>query len=492
VIAVLAAARAARKRRAEPAADAAASALAAGLFAVLVLESAGTSLRGPILPVWYWTWIGLILASVAPRAESPPRSATKRPPNASAALGRIAAGVCGAVLILIVALDARHMAWHAAGRRLARQGGDPRRVVAALERGDGRLGFGAWLSARTDLAYAMLQGERMYQAAEASSPMGADMLSRWREIASRFPAMLDHELRYAEALLTVGQREDARSVLERRLTVFDPFDPAANVHMAREFDAQALQRIDRVQHALRAAALTDDMKALLDTAFAEPGVVNAWRAALRDKSAPPAAEFISNADSPAPEASRIEAYRLHQSGDAAGAIDAQRRAAESYLRLDADNAPYRRSHDAEWDTWYVLARMTYQFDSTRYREACTAIDHAERFALLGTPHERLRTDAVEPELLGDELVPAQLLSHLRPLWRLSAKLRLACGNERYLLLRATMALPESSRSTDAAEREIAALAAELIADFAAVEPARRPPHYEQLQALAGRFGGAAE
>jgi hypothetical protein len=298
--------------------------------------------------------------------------------------------------------------------------------------------------------------------------------------------MLDHEIRYAECLLEAARRDEARVVLERRLRFVNRYDAAANLILARQFDADAAARLVRVVHAVRNDALIDEMKSVLEAAFAAPGVAEAWSAQVPPAAAACADAARQDAASLAPERMRVETYRLWHAGKMADALAAQRAAAEAYRALDRTGSPHRRAGDAEWDAWLTLARMIYTADPGQYRQACEAVEQAERFAILGGTHERLRPRGPDPELLGDQTWPGRPPPHQRPLWRWSVKLRLAAGKDRHLQLRALLSLPDERRNFPEADLEISRIAGDLVEEMTRLPPERRPRHIDQLRRLAER------
>ena len=71
---------------------------------------------------------------------------------------------------------------------------------------------------------------------------------------------------------------------------------------------------------------------------------------------------------------------------------------------------------------------------------------------------------------------------LRPLWRLSAKLRLACGEDDvHLRYRLALSLPAEAVTAAGIGAELRALAQEIVAECAALPPERRPANYGQLK-----------
>lgn len=438
------------------------SGLAAGVVGLAVMECASVTLRGPIVVAWWWSWLGLLMAA-GPLAAS--RSA-----RAASGWRRWLMGAAGVLLLVGAAIEARRMSHQAEGRRLMLRGAALGAAREHFGTARGRWGIEAWLSAEADYGLALLESaraaRRLTPAAQGAAPVelrqADEACAFWRALATRFPGMFDHAMQYAEALLLAGRRDDARNVLEDLLERTNPYDAAANLAMAREFDGDAGSRLRRMVRAVREGPLTDEMANVLTAAWRDEAAAAKWNDWVRQAES---ALSIDTAESEAarlsPEVLRIEAHRRRGGGDLRGAIDVQRRAAERYRRWYESNDPLRRREAAEQDAWFVLAEMAYADEPPDLVAALEAVRWAERFAILGHAHENVRSDAADPEFLGDEKVPTVTPESLRPMWRLSALLHLAAGRERHVLLRVLLSLPPNRQTLAEAEAEIVTLRAEL-------------------------------
>lgn len=436
--------------------------LAACVVGLAVMECASVTLRGPIVTAWWWSWLGLLMAAMpAAGTDSVRRTDGRR---------RWVMGVAGVALMVGAALEARRMSNEAEGRRLMQRGaalGTAREQLAAAR---GRWGIEAWLSAEADYGLALLESaraaRRLAPASQAASPLDArpfdEACAFWQSLATRFPGMFDHEIRYADALLLAGRRDDARRALEQVLERTNAYDAAANLALAREFDGDAWSRLRRMVRAVREGALSEEMAEVVSAAWRDGAAAAKWSGWVRQaESALSGALTETEAARLAPEVLRIEAHRRRVAGDLGGAIEVQRRAAEQYRRWYEANDPVRRREAAEQEAWFGLAEMLYADEPPNVAAALEAVEWAERFAILGHPHENVRSDAADPEFLGDEKVPTVTPESLRSMWRLSALLHLAAGRERHVLLRVLLSLPPERQTLAEAEAEIGAMRGEI-------------------------------
>lgn len=472
-------------------------ALLGGVSAVLVGECASVSLRGHTLPAWYWTWIGLLLAVAGGATPTPtphasvPDSLT-RGGLRSALLARVAI-----VLLGLPALQLYGASVHANLKHSLRERGassPDARALPAL-----RLGFGPWIAARQDLAMAMLDSAtgRTQRSTEEKSQACAAACDQWGGLAREFPGMFDHEIRLAESLIACGRTEDARAPIEQRLARCDPYDVAANLAAAQLFDRAPLAKLERLVHALRAGGMLPELQQIARDVLRD----EAARAKLTDEISSAIAGInrgqndTSWAATLTPEWLRLAAWYQFAGGDQQGAI-LQGLACEAYDRLERNNSPLRRAHDAEWDAWLLLARMVYQGDHASASDPpmLDMVLKAESAALLGSPHERLRQSRAQSdsaELLGSALLPTVTPPNQRPLWWFSTMIHMAAGRNDRLMLRAMLCLPAAKRTPAAAEQILANVARQLVDDFAAVPEHRRPVKFGEILRLAAQAGPAA-
>ena len=470
-------------------------ALSAGLVALLIIESGSIMLRTPLMPMWYWTLLGLLAAmcrtrplpqshSERPTPEEEPRASARADvppegPHTIQSLRSPAAIACGAVFLFAAWLDMTHAtaqtdpATATDSPRLARLYADKtlsdRRVAALLvSRAADRLGDPAVIK---------------------------DAAERWRALHALVPDLHDTTTRYASALLRAGDADHARRVLERALLpdrnhdARNPYDRDANVLYAKRFTDDAETKLRCVQRALRSAALDDELAGILTSVARSPAV-----RAILDDELPPARKRIASGASPqaddcGAELIRISALLADLDGLGEEALTEQRIAAHFYQRLEQTNDRYRRGHDAETDGPYRLARMLYDADPGNYVEAYEAIVAAERYAILGMPHESVADPRPEDGFVIGEVVPtvAVMPEELRPLWRLSSLLHLMTGNERHLNIRIMFYLPPEQWNSPAINRELARLVRQAYADLSVMAEDKRPAHYDQLLKRANRY-----
>jgi len=479
-------------------------ALTSGVAAVLIGECASTSLRGPILPAWLWTWLGLILASAKlppdPERAAVATTAAEPPAPAGSPAGVGSFGLLRRLLIAAIGLaflgaaisEQTRITDQVAARRAIEAGSyaDALRHLAAA--GD-RWGFGAWLAVRTEAAQleSDLAAGRMKPGDEPATQFCDPACDHWRMLATRFAGMLDHEVRYADALIVCGRKAEAREVLERRLRSFDPYDVFANLTMARLFDTLPAVQLDRIIHALRSSQRLPEMEQIaigaLKNDFARQEMVSKIGDATAAIShVPPTVDWGASL---LPEWLRLAAWYQQTGGDRQGLL-LQALACEAYDRLDRSNSMLRRTHEAEWGAWFGAVRMMYEMDPTTADdpEMSEFIERAEAAALLGNPHERLRggagTSTPERNLLGSELIPTQIPPSHRPFWAFSAMIHLAANRTDYLNTRAMLALPPEQRTPDAIRRLIESAARRIVEDFATLPADKRPAAYDRLVLIA--------
>jgi hypothetical protein len=481
-------------------------ALCAGLIAVLVSEAASTSLRGPVLPIWYWTWLGLLLAALrtddtpgltrvpANKTDEATLAGIARACRAHAIVRMLLAGVIGLFVYQQIG-DMRAQSRHRRNGAAARE----TTTMAVPAWTNRRWRQSEWFTALADYSSAILT--RVNRDADAfrdnnadgkrtgcPSPSCEQAVNVTQRIAVRFPGMLNHELNNARALSYCARFGDARNVLINYRQHVSRYNPQVNLFLARNLSDPATQ-LDLLVDALRSAAVTPDVENLLatlapDLARDDSESRKRWldrtRIAIESIKSP-----IDEEHDNAPEVLRLEAARLWLVGDGPAAVAAQQAAAVRYRDLRETGSRFRRAADAEWDAWYQLARMIHETDPGQYAIACEAIRQAEEFALLGYPHARIAGATDDDELLGGQLRPTTITPHLRPLWRLSAKLHAVANRvgQAEILMRVALAQPDPNTSPESLSAALRALLTEAVADFEQHPQSNRPPYFDQLKTM---------
>lgn len=454
------------------------------LAAVVVAEASSINLRYPILTAWYWTLIGVIAG-----AERSVRPASAARAYIGPGIRRLAAVGAGMAIVFVVFNDAVSSAAHARGRE--QLGRDDRAAIALLELGVDRMGCAASLKAREELGIAWSNLARASAGAESTTGDRADespvrrAIAVWESLVRMCPGYPQAEVRLAEMYVRAKDAERVKDALMHYLRAIDPYDPVANVLYARHVAWDTAGRIRAMQHALRSSALGSQIAAML--ALNVPLEADAdWDYQVSRASAELQSPDVRRwRDSLAPELLRIEAWRRARMDRMHGAARMQFIAAQAYELLERGNAPVRRPAEAECDAWLRAAEYAFRDRPNDPSSALEMVRKAERYAVLGIRHEYLRR--VEPggEFVGDQVVPVELPERLRPLWRESARFRMAAGEERGLEMRLVSALPAEGRTPEGVDRLRRELAAELVRAMRELPPGQRPATFRALESLAG-------
>ncbi|QOJ03472.1 MAG: O-antigen ligase family protein [Planctomycetia bacterium] len=483
-------------------------ALIAGLAAIVVTEAGSITLRGPMMPPWYWTMLGLLIAVSRPRPTSDSGSAGDQPARSSSthSPGMSATGkAIGLAIALGCAIVVHREYLGATADSVLRH---TREADAEKFEVVGRL-----FSEKTILAR-FRAAEQALASAQASSPrrtgdlaypeINAEALRRaallWGELYEEIPGLAGVIENYARTLLLARKPTEARFVLRRAIEEkLDPYSAGVNVLYARLPETPPEEKYRCVQRALRASALDDELAGILGAIANLPEVVQSLACDLTDSGKMVlTAPFDESLDRPTMEAVRIKAYLLHEAGFIRDAIGMQRYAASLYRRLETENSPFRRAHAAEVDAFERLARWL--LESWRSNEipgdatadqamapipgALEAIRAAERYAVLGLPHDRLAHPQPELGFVFGEVMPTAFPERLRPLWRFSALMHLLAGKDQFIDYRVYFSLPPEQWTPQAMQREMAALAREAVAELTRLPVDRRPRYFAGLQALA--------
>lgn len=471
-------------------------ALSSGLVAVLVTEGASITLRTPMMPVWYWTLLGL-LAAVIPATRFPGWDRSRAdvlrtgeaiqpgaranhspgpPPGGWTPLRR--GGTLISIIILIAALAC-----------LAGTAAELSRAVAQgrNERGpEGRFASRFYgektLSGRYDAL--LLAGQAATLRPDSTALAAA--VAQARELHQLMPSLHDVPALYAQLLLYTSQPAEARRVLEEALSPrHNPYEPAANVVYAGLRQDDPVVRLRCVQRALRHEALDANLQRILDEAAAHP----AGRAFLQEelpaaRAAVKCATEARAAEGGAAEWLRINAHLEDQAGRQGEAIADQRAAADFYRRLEQSSSRSRRPSPAEIDAFFVLSQLIYESTPSAYLEAYEAIVATEYYLLLGIAHEEAARPRPQDGLAWGVLIPAEFPERWRPVWRFSARLHLAAGRDAYIDTRILASLPREQWTTLDVEHELATLALQVYQDLARLPPEQRPAHHAALLNLA--------
>ena len=445
-------------------------AISAGLVAIVVTECAGITLRTAIMPLWFWTLLGLLATRenrAVPQATAVERGSWK--------VARFLGLVIAAVSFLV-------------GAYFDLSNARVRTDDATRPSRTGTLRLYADQTIASRRREAIIAGSAVHPKPD---PVAAEeAVHRWRELHELIPGYLDTPARFADALLLAGQNKEADWVLRgalQPLTESNRYEPSANALHAGLAKDRPTEQLRCVQRALRHAALSDELLRISIESASAPVVGAIFREEL-----PMARESARNlalpdAEDGSAELLRINALSAFRSGRFDEALGDQRLAANYYAHLERSRNPYRRGHDAETDAFFALAKMLDDADRANYAEACDAIAAAERYAVLGISHQRLADPKPEYGFVIGEVVPTDFPPRLYSLWRFSSLLHLAAGKDRFLDFRIYFGLPTAEWNEPALRRELSRLAERVYEDLTRIPADRRPAHYDELPEMARRY-----
>jgi len=442
-------------------------ALMAALTAIGITESASITLRGPIMPWWYWTAVGLAVAST--RNDECQQSTGASPADrAGTSLAPLLAAV---IAILCIGLTASELIVSRA---------------EALARPDDDGKFGNRLYSQKTIAAhykAAALATRHAAAAPDARPQAAAL---WQDLYALLPGYRDTAAALAEARYAAGQTADADALLADTLDRA-PYDPAATrLALARTpepTDAQLL----RAARILRSDAIDDALRAQL-----EPLLTDTHARTLVDARAADARTLPPIETGDAPDDDRAEWLRLstlfaEQRDELARAIADQQAAAAHYERLERLNHPNRRAAPAETDVFLQLARLRYAAAPDNFDAAFDAVQKAERYAVLGIRHAYFADPRPELGFVGGVVMPTELPDRLQPLWQLSALLHIAAGRDALVDLRILSALPRAARTADALRQVRSHLYRRVCNDMRQLPADARPAHADHICATADQL-----
>lgn len=470
----------------------------AGLAAIVVLDAASITLRGPIMPIWYWTLLGLLASASrgSPMAASRPATADNHhgrakqgrggehqraradeaPPPTPFPSRRAALISVGVISLGFAAVDLEH------SRAACEHEVVP--SSAALVRLWADKTLPAWReNAVRALEAAMSRpGAENLEVAEALT----------EEVYAWWPGSPEAPAAYADALLRGDKRSEGARVLEEALSSrWDPFNRVANILYAERVATAPAEKLTCVRRAIRSSRLDELLRAIALQALASPDASAAMEQELLEVRRIAAGEPGESAREALVELLRISAAAKEQAGRLPEAITDQRLAAEFYRRLEQEHHPYRRRSDVETDAFLTLARMLYAANHADYQAAYEAIIAAERYAILGIRHASLAKPQPEDGFVGGEVVPTEYPEDLRPMWQLSSLLHILVGREQQLMARVFAGLPQDQWNDTAVRRELVRLYRQAAADMTGLPAAQRPEHYRYILEMAGQMGPAA-
>lgn len=407
-------------------------ALMGGMAAICISEAASITLRGPIMPVWYWTLLGMLAS--AGRAKTL-ECAEKNPGDRRMRGARFSFAALGCFVLVL--LDV----------------GGSMSMLESDTRGH-RPGFRFFAERRLDSQYRFAERALHFARTTDTKEDWTIALEHWNRLYPRAVGYLDTTPNCAEAIIQTG--DGLRGTLVLAFCP-DAFNFHANMLGAqRSTSPEASVRF--IKNALRACAIGDIPAGLLrqlpdleKDAELRQELVKAREAAARLDDD----ETLRGA---VVDLLRLSAWQKEAAGDVGGAIADQRLAADCYRRLELESHPYRRAHGAETDAWFTLAKMIYEHRPDQWREAYGAVVQAERYAIMGIKHEEVSEPDPKLGYLGGEVVPTEFPERLRPLWRLSAQLHVIAGDDRLLDFRIWAGLPPGQWTGNDLSRERTRLA----------------------------------
>jgi hypothetical protein len=465
------------------------AALIAGLVAIMVLDAASIALRGPIMPIWYWTLLGLLAGLCRPGPTSADQPARVHPEPASGKKDRKRRAITPpgpvsrpglALALAVIAVMLFILSFIDIDRAIA----GTRRTVCSDTCRLERLWAEKTISAQRENTLLALN-------AALAQPRPENLAvaeSVCRQLYQRMPGQPEAAANYANALLMANKTAEAKQVLDKALSPqLDPFNLVSNMLYAQGIATDPVEKLRCLQRAIRSAALDDMLKAIIAEILQSPAAREYLDRELLQARQVAAGKLDQNAAEPAVELLRISAVAKEQSGRWAEAIADQRLAAEFYRRLEQEQSPYRRRFEAEVDAFQQLARMLYASDPQNFRQAYDAIVIAEKYAVLGIKHESVAHPNPKEGYVGGEVIPTEFPENMRPLWQLSALLHVLAGDEQHLLERVLSSLPQTHLTNADIQREIGRLYRQACAELTRLPAASRPGYAVDVCNMAGKF-----
>jgi hypothetical protein len=429
----------------------------AGLLVICITESASITLRGPIMPILYWTLLGLSCALTTPNH---PQHIMQR---ARSPFLPIALAIAAIAALVAAAVDL-----HGSVREAL--------MTPADSRARPRLFGEKHLATRIKSASMALD-------VASSNPQPANVdraLQAWQHLYDETPGYGPVHACLARCLLLANRPDDARKVLTLAISNrTNPYDPKLNALLAELSPDDPMEQYRCAQRAARGGVPDVSLQNLLLKALATPAVKSqlegdVQRARIIAQSPDDSAVRDAIVDT-----LRLSALAADRASRSAEGVDDQRRAADLYRTLEQRHSIYRRPHEAETDAFLQLS--LYLFDPLRrYADACAAVKDAEHYAVLGIPHETLANPEPKYGYVIGEVMPTDFPESLRPLWRFSALLHLIVGDDRFLDYRIFFSLPPADWTQQNLKKEMAALAKQAYDAWTRLPADQRPKHYARL------------
>lgn len=441
------------------------SALAAAIISLVVCEAASINLRGPILPTWYWTFLGLLAATSRPVTQEPATIAARPSTNRLRPILLVAGGVVCLALSFSESLASAEEA---------------RSVFPPTGWPPSRVFFERTLSGRYAAAVHAIK-----TAGATTKPENFSRASDlWRGLFELLPVYRETATQYADSLVMRDQPDEAKRALESVIsTGTNPYDVSANVLYAWLLAGDPVAQLRCLQRALRSGSVSDLPEEILDQCLNTPSVQMIF-----EKELPLVREVEECKDNELFRGAKIELLRIHalrseRNNRRFAAIESQQSVAHCYRHLERTNNPYRRAHEAETDAFYTLAKLFSESDRANDPAAFFAIVEAERYAVLGIKHEKVRHPDPSMGFIGGEVVPTEFPERLRSLWELSAWLHLAAGNFQNVDLRILASLPPDRWNAEGLKNQKILMAAQVYTFLRLLPAGNQPPYLDQLREM---------
>jgi hypothetical protein len=340
-----------------------ATALAAAIVALFVSEAASINLRGPILPIWYWTLLGLLAATAKPMLST----ATIAEKLSSSRLPPILM-VAGGLVCLALSFS------ESLGSVEEAQGALPTALPASR------------LFAEKTLASYYSNALRATNIAIASPTpqLRSCPCDYWKHLFELLSAYRETTAQYAENLIRNGKADEAKMVLKSAITSgMSLYDASVNMLYASLLEGDKEGQFRCVQRSLRGGAMPygDIMK----------NASGFWGSDKIQRDERPIARRAANTLEPSllrdatVELLRIDAFLIYAMQNYDGAIPSQRSVAECYQRLERENSPIVDVRSGN-RRWFQLLSCS----SIETLRGIRSIVEAERYAVIGIQHEKVR------------------------------------------------------------------------------------------------------
>jgi O-antigen ligase len=428
-----------------------------GLLTIVITETASITLRGPIMPIFYWTLLGLSSALCTADTDKPARRPTT--PVFKAAFLTLAA-----IAFLIATITDIRGSVHETFMAVTKSPPGPRL-------------FGErHLSATVDYAAVVLE-----DAIADPQPVKVDRAEKfWQQLYDRVPGYGPVHYSLAKCLLLAKKPDDSRKVLKAAINNrTNPYDPKLNELFAELSPDDPMEQYHCAQRAARGGVPSPALQEIFLKALTVPAVEAQFDADVQRARAIAQSPDESTLRDTTVDTLRLSALAADKSHHTAEGVSDQQLVAQAYTEMEKKISRYRRAPDAESDAYLQLS--LYLFDPLmRYQEAYKTIKEAERYAVLGIPHETLADAQPQYGYVIGEVMPTDFPEGLRPLWRFSALLHLIAGDDVFLEYRIFFSLPPQRWTQKDLKSEMAALAKQAYDAWTRLPPDQRPKHYSRL------------